>query len=123
MKRVPSVAWAFFGLTIAMYLIYLLNRGVFIGSDARLYMSPMEEFVLEHERSPSPEEAKEVGRLPDAQVIAFAEAHGRTDQLSYIKICRYLHFTGLSASFGVDGLGKMTSAYPDDLFCSPLKNP
>lgn len=120
MKRVPSVAWAFFGLAVVIYLVYLLNRGVFVGSDARLYMSPMDIFVLEHGRSPATEETV-LPPPPDSQVIAFAQMNGKDDQLAYYKICRYLHLTGISASFGVDGLGKISSPYPGDLFCPPLK--
>jgi hypothetical protein len=31
MKRIPSVGWAFFGLAVVMNVVYLLNRGVYIG--------------------------------------------------------------------------------------------
>ena len=31
MKRIPSVGWAFFGLAVVIYVVYLLNRGVYIG--------------------------------------------------------------------------------------------
>jgi hypothetical protein len=30
-KRIPSVGWAFFGLAVVIYIVYLLNRGVYIG--------------------------------------------------------------------------------------------
>jgi hypothetical protein len=30
--RVPKVGWAFFGLAVVIYAVYLLNRGIFIGS-------------------------------------------------------------------------------------------
>jgi hypothetical protein len=124
MKRIPSVGWAFFGLAVAIYLVYLLNRGVFVGSDARLNMAPVEVFALENGRSPTAAEilALPTSRLTDAQIIALAQAHGRTEQLVYVKICKYLHLTGISISLGLDGLGHPSSAYPDNLFCPPLKN-
>jgi hypothetical protein len=31
--RVPSVGWAFFGLAVVVLIGYVLNRGIFIGSD------------------------------------------------------------------------------------------
>jgi hypothetical protein len=124
MKRIPSVAWAFFGLAVVIYLVYLLNRGVYVGSDARLNMSPIEVFALEHERSPTAAETEMLpSGLTDAQIIAMAQAHGRTERLVYVKLCKYLHLTGISISLGFDGLGRRSSAYPDNLFCPPLKNP
>jgi hypothetical protein len=33
MKRIPTVGWAFFGLAVVIYVVYLLNRGVYIGDD------------------------------------------------------------------------------------------
>lgn len=36
--RVPSVGWAFFGLAVVAGVIYLLNRGVYIGSSVRMKM-------------------------------------------------------------------------------------
>ena len=124
MKRIPSVAWAFFGLAVVIYLVYLLNRGVYVGSDARLNMAPVEVFALENGRSPTTEEllALPTSRLTDAQIVAIAQAHGRTEQLVYAKLCRYLHLTGISISLGFDGFGRRSSAYPDNLFCPPLKN-
>jgi hypothetical protein len=65
MKRIPSVGWAFFGLAVAIYLVYLLNRGVFVGSDARLNMAPVEVFALENGRSPT---AEEILALPTSRL-------------------------------------------------------
>lgn len=124
MKRIPSVAWAFFGLAVMIYLVYLLNRGVYVGSDARLSMAPVEIFALENGRSPTAAETPALlaSRLTDAQIVAIAQAHGRTEQLNYVKLCKYLHLTGISISLGSDGLGQRSSPYPDNLFCPPLKN-
>jgi hypothetical protein len=33
--RVPSVGWAFFGLAVIVLAGYVLNRGIYIGSDTR----------------------------------------------------------------------------------------
>ena len=123
MKRIPSVAWAFFGLAAVIYLVYLLNRGVYVGSDARLNMAPVDVFALENGRSPTAAEILALpSRLTDAQVVAIAQAHGRTEQLVYVKLCKYLHLTGISISLGIDGLGQRSSPYADNLFCPPLKN-
>jgi hypothetical protein len=85
-------------------------------------MSPIEVFTLENGRSPNPAEFDALpSRLTDAQIVAIAQAHGRTEQLVYVKLCKYLHLTGISTSLGFDGLGRQSSAYPDNLFCPPLK--
>ena len=33
--KVPTVGWAFFGLAVLVLAGYVLNRGIFIGSDVR----------------------------------------------------------------------------------------
>jgi len=124
MKRIPSVAWTFFGLAVVVYAVYLLNRGVYVGSAVTLNMAPIEIMSLEKGRSVTGAEAMALPppHLTDAQVIALAQAQGRTGELNYIKVCKYLHFTGISVGLGRNGMGYPSSTYPDDLFCPPLKN-
>jgi hypothetical protein len=37
--KVPPIGWAFFGLAVTVGLIYLLNRGVYVGSTVRMHES------------------------------------------------------------------------------------
>jgi hypothetical protein len=107
MKRIPSVAWAFFGLAVVIYLVYLLNRGVYVGSAVGLNVAPIFVMSLEKGRSVTGAEvmATPTPHLTDAQIIALAQAQGRTAELDYIRACKYLHFTGISISLGLDSLG------------------
>jgi hypothetical protein len=80
MKRVPSSGWALFGLAVVIYLVYLLDRGVYVGS-----------FVSQ-------------------------------DGPRFYKLCKYLHFTGISLSPASDAIGRNSATGSADiLFCPPLK--
>lgn len=123
MKRVPNVGWAFLGLAILIYVVYLLNRGVYVGSTVRLSMAPIEVMSLEKGRQlTAAEETEPMPQLTDAQVIALAEAQGRTAELNFIKMCKYLHFTGISIGLGFDAMKRVSSVDPSTLFCLPLGN-
>lgn len=124
MKRIPSVAWAFFGLAVVIYAVYLLNRGVYIGSVVALDISPIEVASIEKGRNLTIAEATALPprQLTDAQVIELAQAQGRTAELNYFKVCKYLHLTGISRDIGTDALGRVSAKSPDALFCPPLKN-
>ena len=81
--RAPSVGWGFFGLAVAICIVYLLNRGVYVGFDLR-------------QGSP----------LPSGQTY-------------FWKVCKYLHFTGVSQTIvGSD----LDWAVAENIFCPPLKN-
>lgn len=34
--KIPTVGWAFFGLTVVILTGYLLNRGIYVGSSIRM---------------------------------------------------------------------------------------
>ena len=123
MKRIPNVGWAFFGLAVVIYLVYLLNRGVYVGSVVRLDIAPIDVMSLQEGRPVSGTEAtaRPLPQLTDDQIIALAQKQGRTAELSFFKMCKYLHFTGISVSIALDSLRRMSSTYPDNLFCPPLE--
>ena len=37
--RLPPVGWAFFGLIVIVLIFYVLNRGVYVGSEINNYLS------------------------------------------------------------------------------------
>jgi len=82
--RTPNVGWGFLGLAVAICVVYLLNRGVYVGSGIR--------------QGPP---------LPNGQTY-------------FWKICRYLHFTGVSERIAGSDLDWGVA---EGMFCPPLKNP
>jgi hypothetical protein len=46
--KLPPVGWAFFGLTILIVTGYVLNRGLFIGSEVLPYVDRVEHAYSKH---------------------------------------------------------------------------
>jgi hypothetical protein len=44
--RIPTVGWAFFGVVVLVLVGYVLNRGIFIGSDIRQVSFKMNDGTL-----------------------------------------------------------------------------
>src|ERR1700694_2052307 len=44
--RIPTVVWAFFGLVVLVLVGYVLNRGIFVGSDIRQVSFKMHDGTL-----------------------------------------------------------------------------